>query len=184
MTQGPQNHGNHGGHFDMHAAARRIVTAGGFEPDVPQPAKAQLDRIAGPAPMAAGVRDLRDKPWSSIDNDESRDLDQIEYAERLDNGAIRVVVAIADVDSLVPKGTPLDEHAAANSTSVYTGIDVFPMLPERLSTDLTSLNEQQDRLALAIETVVDAKGDVVSYDVYRAMVNNKARLRRCWRVAR
>src|SRR5215467_2236893 len=164
------------GHFDMHAAARRIVSAGGFEIDLPTPARDQLDTFHAPAPMAAGVRDLRDRPWSSVDNDESRDLDQIEYAERLNDGTIRVVVGVADVDSLVSRGTPLDEHAGANSTSVYTGVAVFPMLPERLSTDLTSLNEGQDRLAIAIETVVNAQGDVVSYDVYRAMVNNKAQL--------
>ncbi len=84
--------------------------------------------------------------------------------------------AIADVDALVSKGTPLDEHAYANCTSVYTGVDVFPMLPEKLSTGLTSLNENEDRLAIAIETVVNADGDVVSYDVYRAMVRNKAQL--------
>ena len=80
------------------------------------------------------MRDLRDRPWSSIDNNESRDLDQIEVAEQLADGAIRLVVGIADVDALVPKGTPLDEHAYANCTSVYTGVDVFPMLPEKLST--------------------------------------------------
>jgi VacB/RNase II family 3'-5' exoribonuclease len=177
MTQSRKNQGgNHDGFFDMHAAARRIVVAGGFEPDLPPPARDQLDRLTGPAPAAAGVRDLRDRPWSSIDNDESRDLDQIEHAEQLGNGDIRVVVGIADVDSLVGRGTPLDAHAAINATSVYTGITVFPMLPERLSTDLTSLNEGQDRLAIAIETVVDEHGDVVSYDVYRAMVNNKAQL--------
>ena len=164
------------GHFDMHAAARRIVSAGGFEIDLPAPARAQLDKFHAPAPMPHGVRDLRDRPWSSVDNDESRDLDQVEYAERLPDGSIKVVVGIADVDSLVGKDTPLDEHANANSTSVYTGVEVFPMLPERLSTDLTSLNEHQDRLAIAIETVVNAQGDVLSYDVYRAMVNNKAQL--------
>jgi exoribonuclease-2 len=172
------NHGrgNNGGHFDMHAAARRIVAGGGFEIDLPAAARDQLTTLNGPAPTTADVRDLRDRPWSSIDNDESRDLDQIEYAERLPDGSIRVVVGVADVDSLVPRGTPLDLHAGANSTSVYTGIEVFPMLPERLSTDLTSLNEHQDRLALAIETVVNEDGDVVSYDVYRALVNNKAQL--------
>jgi VacB/RNase II family 3'-5' exoribonuclease len=177
MTQSHKSqHGNHNGFFDMHAAARRIVVAGGFEPDLPPPAREQLDRLTGPAPAPAGVRDLRDRPLSSIDNDESRDLDQIEYAEHLPNGDIRIVVGIADVDSLVGRGTPLDAHASVNSTSVYTGITVFPMLPERLSTDLTSLNEGQDRLALAIETVVSEQGDVVSYDVYRAMVHNKAQL--------
>ncbi|MGH7619441.1 MAG: RNB domain-containing ribonuclease [Gemmatimonadaceae bacterium] len=177
MTNAPKSHGrNHNGFFDMHAAARRIVAAGGFELDLPASARDQLNKLAGPAPVPSGVRDLRDKPWSSVDNDESRDLDQVEYAERLENGDIRVVVGIADVDALVPNGSPLDEHAASNSTSVYTGIDVFPMLPERLSTNLTSLNEGQDRLAIAIETVVNEQGDVVSYDVYRATVNNKAQL--------
>jgi len=163
-------------HFDMHAAARRVVTTAGFEPDVPDDALRQLRAISGPASMPPGVKDMRSSPWSSIDNNESRDLDQLEIAEQLPNGTVRLVVAIADVDSLVPKDTPLDVHAFANCTSVYTGIDVFPMLPEQLSTDYTSLNEGEDRLAIAIETVVDAEGNVASYDVYRAMVHNKAKL--------
>ena len=128
------------------------------------------------AAAAQGIRDLRDRPWSSIDNKESKDLDQIEIAEAMDDGCIRLIVGVADVDSLVPKGSPLDEHAFANCTSVYTGVDVFPMLPIKLLTDLTSLNEDEDRLAIAIETVVNADGDVVSYDVYRAMVCNRAQL--------
>jgi VacB/RNase II family 3'-5' exoribonuclease len=164
------------GHFDIDAAARRVVVAAGFEVDLPQDAKQQLARIDAPAPLPPGVKDMRDLLWSSIDNTESRDLDQIEIAERMSDGSIRLVVAIADVDALVPKGSSIDEHAAANSTSVYTGIAVFPMLPEKFSTGLTSLNENEDRLAIAIETVVNADGDVVSYDVYRAMVRNKAQL--------
>ena len=171
-----RRNGEHGSRFDMHGAARRALRAEGFEPDVSEAARQQLDRIVGPAGTEPGVRDLRDKPWSSIDNTESRDLDQVEYAETLPDGAIRIVVGIADVDSLVPKDTPLDRHAFANCTSVYTGIDVFPMLPEKLSTDFTSLNEGEDRLAIAIETVVGADGDVVSHDVYRAMVRNGAKL--------
>ena len=167
-------HANRG--FDLHAAARRILVANGFDPDYGGPAKQQLDSLTQPAAAPAGVRDLRDRPWSSIDNKESKDLDQIEIAEAMDNGCIRLIVGVADVDSLVPKGSPLDEHAYANCTSVYTGVDVFPMLPVKLSTGLTSLNEDEDRLAIAIETVVNADGDVVSYDVYRAMVRNKAQL--------
>src|SRR5690242_12071034 len=93
--------GGNDGHFDMHATARRALRAEGFEPDIPAAAQQQVDRIAGPAGMEPGVRDLRDKPWSSIDNTESRDLDQVEYAEGLPNGAIRIVVGIADVDALV-----------------------------------------------------------------------------------
>jgi ribonuclease R len=162
--------------FDMHAAARRVLTAAGFEADLDGAAKRQLEAIHGAASIEAGVKDLRALPWSSIDNTESRDLDQVEVAESLPNGAIRVIVGIADVDSLVPQGSPLDAHAFANCTSVYTGIDVFPMLPEQLSTDFTSLNEGEDRLAIAIETVVSATGDVVSHDVYRAMVHNHAKL--------
>lgn len=174
MTHGNHHHKN--GNFDIHAAALRIVTAAGFEIELPAAAKQQLDRLTAPAPMEAGVKDMRDLPWSSIDNTESRDLDQIEIAESLPNGDIRLVVGVADVDALVPKGSPLDEHAAANCTSVYSGIAVFPMLPEKLSTGLTSLNENEDRLALAIETVVNQQGDVTSFDVYRAIVRNAAQL--------
>ena len=174
-TQG--SHGKHGHNgFDLHAAARRILVANGFEPDYDAEAKKQLDALTAPASAPAGVRDMRDRPWSSIDNKESKDLDQIEIAEEADNGCIRLVVGVADVDALVPKGSPLDEHAYANCTSVYTGVDVFPMLPVKLSTGLTSLNEDEDRLAIAVETVVDPDGNVVSYDVYRAMVRNRAQL--------
>ncbi len=181
MTSGPIAHrpsqGDHANHgFDLHAAARRILAANGFEPDYDGKAKQQLDALTAPASAPAGVRDMRDRPWSSIDNTESKDLDQIEIAESMDNGCIRLVVGVADVDALVPKGSPLDEHAFANCTSVYAGGDVFPMLPIKLSTGLTSLNEGEDRLAIAIETVVNADGDVVSYDVYRAMVRNQAQL--------
>jgi exoribonuclease-2 len=170
------NHESQNGHFDLPAAARRILLAAQFEPDIDAAAHKQLDALTAPAPTPAGVRDLRQLPWSSIDNTESRDLDQVEVAEALPDGSIKMIVGIADVDSLVPKGSPLDQHALANCTSVYTGIDVFPMLPEKLSTDLTSLNENADRLAIAIETVVDRNGDVASFDVYRAMVHNYAKL--------
>jgi VacB/RNase II family 3'-5' exoribonuclease len=166
---------HHGG-FDVRAAARHVVLEAGFEPELDSAAKAQLDTIPGPAPAVAGIKDLRDKPWSSIDNKESRDLDQIEYAEKLPDGSVRLVVGIADVDVLVPKDSPLDKHAFANCTSVYTGVEVFPMLPEKLSTDCTSLNEGEDRVIIAIETVVDAGGTVVSYDVYRAIARNNAKL--------
>lgn len=175
-SQHHSNQGHDGGHFDMRAAVRRILGAAQFEPALDDAAKQQLDRLTSPAPMLAGVKDLRNLPWSSIDNAESRDLDQIEVAEQLPNGSIRLTVAIADVDALVPKASALDEHAYANCTSVYTGVEVFPMLPEKLSTGLTSLNENEDRLAIAIETVVDAEGNVTSYDVYRAMVRNGAQL--------
>jgi exoribonuclease-2 len=176
-----QQHDSHGSHqsrahFDVAAAARRVVVTAGFEPDIDTAAKEQLDRISSPAPIGPQVKDLRNLPWSSIDNTESRDLDQIEVAEQLPDGNIRLLVGVADVDALVPKGTPLDDHAFANCTSVYTGVEMFPMLPEKLSTDLTSLSENADRLIIAIETVVTEQGEVVSYDVYRAMARNTAKL--------
>jgi exoribonuclease-2 len=113
--------------------------------------------------------------WSSIDNDSSRDLDQAEVAERVSAG-IRVLIAIADVDADVPIGSPIDKHAAAQTTSVYTGIRTFPMLPEQLSTGLTSLNQDADRLAIVLEMFVAPDGSVTSGDVYRALVRNKAQL--------
>ncbi len=180
MSHGPTSHAaSHNGkfaHFDMLAAARRVLDRSGFTPGLDAHAQGQLDAIAGPAPLADGVRDARDLPWSSIDNTESRDLDQIEVAESLPNGDIKLIVAIADVDALVPKDSPLDRHAFANCTSVYAGVAMFPMLPEKLSTNFTSLGEGEDRLAIAIETIVDANGVVRSHDVYRAMVHNRAKL--------
>ena len=128
--------------------------------------------------MAASdqVKDLRGLLWSSIDNDTSRDLDQIEYAEKLPNGDIRVLVGIADVDASVPKGTPLDQHAARETTSVYTGVRIFPMLPDALSTDITSLLEAGDRMAFVVEYTVNAGGDVAASSLYRALVRNHAQL--------
>ncbi|HEY9226462.1 MAG TPA: RNB domain-containing ribonuclease [Gemmatimonadaceae bacterium] len=175
-SQRPSAREGNGGHFDMHAAARRVLATAGFQPELDESARRQLAEIEGPGLLGADVRDLRDMPWSSIDNNESRDLDQVEVAERLPNDGIRLIVGIADVDCLVPKASPLDSHAYANCTSVYTGVDVFPMLPEKLSTNFTSLNEGEDRLAIAIETVVNVHGDILSHDVYRAMVRNSAKL--------
>ncbi|MGH7668640.1 MAG: RNB domain-containing ribonuclease, partial [Gemmatimonadaceae bacterium] len=162
--------------FDLDAAARRIAAKYGFEPAYPDDAQRQLDALSAPAPIPPGVRDLRQLLWSSIDNDSSLDLDQAEVAEQAPGDGIRLLVAIADVDALVPKDSPLDAHAGANSTSVYTGVEVFPMLPEKLSTGLTSLNQNEDRLALIIETVVDPHGTVTTQDVYRAVIRNQAKL--------
>ncbi len=132
-----------------------------------------------------GIRDLRQLLWASIDNDDSRDLDQLSAAEPLANGAVRVFVAIADVDCLVKAGTPIDAHATANTTSVYTAAEIFPMLPEKLSTDLTSLAEHQDRLSVVVQMTFDAAGATVESDIYQAMVRKpcQARLQRCGRVA-
>ncbi len=132
-----------------------------------------IKRAAAPGP---GVRDLRALLWTSIDNDDSRDLDQLTAAERLEGGQVRIVVAVADVDALVSQGTPIDIHAQANTTSVYTAAGVFPMLPEKLSTDLTSLGEGVERLALAIDMVIGPDGKVGSSELYRATVKNRAKL--------
>jgi VacB/RNase II family 3'-5' exoribonuclease len=122
------------------------------------------------------VRDLRSMLWASIDNDDSRDLDQLSVAQPLDGGSTRVLVAIADVDLLVRKGTAIDDHARVNTTSVYTAARIFSMLPERLSTDLTSLNDGEDRMSIVIEMVVDPQGNVSASDVYPAVVHNHAKL--------
>ncbi|MEO6981972.1 MAG: RNB domain-containing ribonuclease [Edaphobacter sp.] len=127
------------------------------------------------AEPAAGVRDLRGLAWSSIDNDTSRDLDQIEVAERVDGG-VRVRVGVADVSSSVLKDTPLDQHAAEQTVTVYTAVRNFSMLPMELSTDLTSLNEGEDRPADVVEFVVDAQGTVTQTSIYRALVRNTAQL--------
>ncbi len=163
--------------FDLLAAARQEMIAQGFQPDFPAEVNQQLIALkARPAPAADGqARDLRSLLWSSIDNDTSRDLDQAEVAERV-NGGIRVQVAIADVDSCVPIGSPIDVHAAAQTTSVYTGIKTFSMLPEQLSTGLTSLNETADRLAMVVDMTVAQDGSIASAEIYRALVRNRAQL--------
>src|SRR5215204_2485718 len=161
---------------DLRQIARAAVADAGFEPDFPAEVTRELEGVASAgATRDAGVRDLRGLLWSSIDNRESRDLDQVEYVERI-AGGFRVLVGIADVDTFVPKGSAVDRHAAVNTVSVYTPAHVFPMLPERLSTDLTSLVEGQDRLAVVMELAVTGGGDVRSEQVYRALVHNRAKL--------
>jgi exoribonuclease-2 len=166
-------------HLDLQATAKQIMLAHGFEPDFPPQIPPQLAELKAHSPQVApgaDIRDLRNLLWSSIDNDTSRDLDQIEVAERLPNGDIKVLVGIADVDAFVPKHSPIDDHAAKETTSVYTGIRIFPMLPEELSTGTTSLLENADKLSVVIEYTVDAAGSVSSSNVYRAIVHNKAQL--------
>ena len=146
----------------------------GFLPDFPAEVRREVEALEAREP--AGIRDLRDRVWSSIDNRESRDLDQIEVAERLGYDHIRVFVAVADVDGLVDKDSATDSHAGHSTTSVYAGPFVFPMLPERLCTDLTSLNPGQDRSAVVIEMDVGPAGAVARHDVYRALVRSRAKL--------
>ena len=168
------------GQFDLGAMARQEMLARGFHPDFPPSVDQQVKALqAQPAPttgaVSGEVRDLRSLLWSSIDNDTSRDLDQAEVAERV-NGGIRVMIAIADVDSDVPIESPIDQYAADQTTSVYTGVRTFSMLPEELSTGLTSLNEGVDRLAVVIDFLVAADGAVSSQGIYRAVVRNQAQL--------
>jgi VacB/RNase II family 3'-5' exoribonuclease len=166
-------------HLDLQAAARDVMRARGFHPDFPPEVAAQLAKLkAHPPAVAPGaeIRDLRDLLWSSIDNDTSRDLDQIEVAERVSNGDVKIRIGIADVDAFVTQRTPIDQHAQRETTTVYAGVRNFPMLPEDLSTGATSLLENQDRLAVVTEYVVDSGGIVKSSDVYRAVVRNRAQL--------
>lgn len=169
----------HSQSIDLGAIAHRSVVQAGFEPDFNKAVIAELQTLtshpAGRTPDAS-IRDLRKLLWSSIDNRESRDLDQLEFAESLPGGDTRLLVAIADVDAFVPKGSAIDQRAAENSVSVYTGIRTFPMLPEELSTDLTSLNPDQDRLAVVTEMLVAADGEVKSVEIYRAIVRSRAKL--------
>jgi len=151
----------------------------GFEPDFPPAVPQQLAALKANPPKVApsgDVRDLRRLLWSSIDNDTSRDLDQVEAAERLPTGEIKVLVGIADVDAFVPQQSPIDGHASRETTTVYTGIRNFPMLPEDLSTGASSLLENGDKLSVVIEFLVTPDGDVSSSDVYRAIVRNQAQL--------
>ena len=163
--------------FDLAAAAHREMVARGFLPDIPEEAAEQAAALASteqPAPNGE-LRDLRHLPWSSIDNDTSRDLDQVEVAERVDGG-IRVLVGIAGVDARVAAGSPIDRYAGVETTTVYAGVRTFPMLPEALSTDLTSLVEGADRPALVLEYMVAPDGSLGAYAVYPALVRNRAQL--------
>ncbi|MEO8259035.1 MAG: RNB domain-containing ribonuclease [Acidobacteriota bacterium] len=161
----------------LRAIAFNAMRAHGLDPDFPP------DVLAGAAGLeqatrtpAAPARDLRSLLWCSIDNDDSRDLDQLSVAEARPDGSVTVMVAIADVDAAVPRGSPVDRHAEINTTSVYTPAVIFPMLPERFSTDLTSLNPDEDRLAVVIELTVARDGSIVQSDVFGALVRNQAKL--------
>lgn len=157
--------------------AHRAMLERGLLPDFPPEALAELEKIHGPAAEPSeSLRDLRNLIWCSIDNDDSRDLDQLTAAEALPDGAAKILVAIADVDSVVRIRSAIDEHARHNTTSVYTAAEIFPMLPDKLSTDITSLNFDEDRPAMVVEMVVNADGAVQGSDIYGAIVRSRARL--------
>jgi exoribonuclease-2 len=161
---------------DLHAIAVRAMLERGFQPEPSAAARATLAAIRGPAVADGGTRDLRGRVWCSIDNDDSRDLDQLSTAEPLPDGGTRVLVAVADVAALVKPADAIDDRARHNTTSVYTAGGVFSMLPEKLSTDLTSLNEGQDRVAVVVDMQIDGAGALVGSEVYRASVLNRAKL--------
>src|SRR5436190_20504680 len=165
--------------------ARRAMIDRGFAPEYSPAATAQIRQLSdkgdpasgdGSSDSAQGRRDLRHLPWCSIDNEDSRDLDQLSVAEVRGGGDTAILVAIADVDALVPCDSPIDRHASLNTTSVYTAAEVFPMLPDRLSTDLTSLNDGEDRPAVVVDMTIADDGDTRVADVYLAVVHNRARL--------
>jgi len=161
--------------IDLTALARQAMLERHLTPDFPLEVMKEVSQFNGPA-QPTHHADLRSLIWCSIDNDDSRDLDQLTYAEALPGGEYKIYVAIADVDSLVKKGSAIDQYAQTNTTSVYTPTKIFPMLPERLSTDLTSLNANEDRLAVVSEVIVKSDGGIKSFKLYPAYVRNHAKL--------
>lgn len=183
VAETPSPYGTGQDRARLQSLAHRAMLENGLLPDFSAAALAQLDRIQAPAAPAGPPdggpdhpRDLRGLLWASIDNDDSRDLDQLTVAEALPGDATKVLVAVADVDALVKDATDIDEHARHNTTSVYTAAVNFPMLPEKLSTNLTSLNPHEDRLAVVVEMVVGADGAVRESAIYRGQVRNHAQL--------
>lgn len=162
---------------DLVRIATELMADRGLEPEFPASVQAQLSGITTPGrDDDPRIRDFTALPWCSIDNDDSLDLDQLTCCEPLSGDTVKIRVAVADVDSLVAKGSPIDLHAWINTTSVYTSARVFAMLPERLCTDLTSLNLRQDRLAVVTEMLVGADGTVTDSSLFRARVRSKAKL--------
>lgn len=162
----------------LQSLAHRAMIERGLLPDFSPQARTELDGMQSPAAAMNGelVRDLTHRLWASIDNDDSRDLDQLTVAEILPGDKVKLLVAIADVEALVKNGSVIDAHARHNTTSVYTAARIFPMLPEKLSTDLTSLNANVERLAVVVEMVIGVDGSLQNSDIYRARVRNHAQL--------
>jgi len=177
MTKNDVHPHHHSGKLDLRGIARKAMVERDLLPEFGPEIAAEMEALeARGAPIDPALRDLRPLLWASIDNDDSRDLDQLSVAEALADGTVKIFVAVADVDSLVKQGSAIDLHAKANTTSVYTAAQVFPMLPEHLSTDLTSLGEGVDREAVVVEIVVQKDGAIAASDVYRATVHNHAKL--------
>jgi len=161
----------------LQSIAHRAMLERGLLPDFSREALAELERLQRSVAIDSNtIRDRRNLLWASIDNDDSRDLDQLTVAEALPAGKVKILVAIADVDSIVKSDSAIDEHARHNTTSVYTAAEIFPMLPEKISTDMTSLNFNQDRIAIVVEMVVGADGSLEDSKIYKAWVRNHAKL--------
>jgi ribonuclease R len=158
--------------------ARRVMLTRGLLPEFSPQAVSELATIQAPAKvsLATKARDLRDLLWASIDNDDSEDLDQLTFAEAMPEGKTKILVAVADVDALVKKNSAIDQDAQHNTTSIYTAAQIYPMLPAKLSTNLTSLNLNEDRLAMVVEMTILPDGSLLDSDVYQAAVHNHAKL--------
>ncbi len=167
----------------LKSIAHRAMLERGLLPDFSAEALAELERLQAPAVTKdglteshSGIRDMRNLLWASIDNDDSRDLDQLTVAEAAPSNKVKIFVAIADVDSSIKNGSAIDQHARNNTTSVYTAAEIFPMLPEKISTDITSLNFNEDRLSIVVEMLVGADGSLEDSNIYSAWVHNHAKL--------
>jgi len=161
----------------LQSIAHKAMLERGLLPDFSAAALAELEKIQAPAALSGEpTRDLRGLLWASIDNDDSRDLDQLTVAEEMPEDKVKILVAVADVDALVKNESAIDEHARHNTTSIYTAARIFPMLPDKLSTDLTSLNFDEERLSIVVEMVMNADGTLRDSDIYRARVTNRAKL--------
>ena len=192
---------------DLREVARQAMIDGGFDPNPDPAVHAELANVGKHPDTGAPLRDLRNLLWSSVDNDDTRDLDQIEFAEEVSGGTAaaggvspganrvlgteggvatavdrgetlewRLYIAVSDVDSEAPKGSAIDAHAAAQTTTVYTGATIFSMIPPELSAGATSLFEGADRKAVVVAMIVGADGAVKSAEIFRARVTNKAQL--------
>ena len=176
-----QNHLHH--RAILQDIARRAMLARGLLPDFSNKVLTEVDNLRIPAISdgkdaqdLSNTRDLRHLLWASIDNNDSRDLDQLTFAEQMPSGVVKIFVAISDVATTIRDGSAIDLHARTNTTSVYTAAEIFPMLPEKISTDLTSLNYDEDRLSIVVEIWVDEKGELVDSKIYKAWVHNHAKL--------